>query len=246
MDFGHTNLKHRLLHGGLPPFFLAKDIPERDFQEWLDSYWSKDIQELFRVEKRHSFLKFFELLMGHAGGMFEASTYARPCEVSRPTITSYLHVLEATHVLHVVRPFHSGKTSEIVAAPRVFAFDTGFVCYYRGWQELRKDDLGPLLEHLVVNELHSGLQTRDLHYWRDKRGHEIDFVMAARGRGAIAIECKWSADAFDPTNLRAFRTQYPRGENLVVAQDVDRAYSRTCDGIPVRFLGLGDLVGMLQ
>ena len=32
-DFGNADLPHRLLHGGLPPFFLAANLPERDFQE---------------------------------------------------------------------------------------------------------------------------------------------------------------------------------------------------------------------
>ena len=41
-DFGNQDLAHRLLRGGLPPFFLAAELPERDFQEWLDAYWAKD------------------------------------------------------------------------------------------------------------------------------------------------------------------------------------------------------------
>jgi len=48
--FEHQDLRHRLLRGGLPPFFLAESLPERDFQEWMDAYWAKDIQELFRLE----------------------------------------------------------------------------------------------------------------------------------------------------------------------------------------------------
>ena len=46
-DFNRLDLKHRLLRGGLPPFFLAEKLPEHDFQEWMDAYWAKDIQELF-------------------------------------------------------------------------------------------------------------------------------------------------------------------------------------------------------
>src|SRR3989304_2502730 len=53
-DFGAADLRHRLLRGGLPPFFLAEPLPERDFQEWLDAYLAKDILQLFRLERRHS------------------------------------------------------------------------------------------------------------------------------------------------------------------------------------------------
>ena len=49
-DFANEELAHRFLRGGLPPFFMTKTLPEKDFQEWMDAYWAKDIQELFRLE----------------------------------------------------------------------------------------------------------------------------------------------------------------------------------------------------
>jgi len=48
-------------------------------------------------------------------------------------------------VAHVIRPFNSRPPNEIVAAPKVYGFDTNFVCYYHGWQELRDEDLGLLV-----------------------------------------------------------------------------------------------------
>jgi len=123
-DAKQTDLKHRFLRGGLPPFFLPEKHPERDFQEWMDAYWAKDIQELFRLERRDSFQRFTELVMAQSGGIFDATRFARPCEVSRPTITNYLRVLEATFVAHVIRPFSTRRPTEIVAAPKVYGFDT--------------------------------------------------------------------------------------------------------------------------
>ena len=91
--------------------------------------------------------------MAQSCGIFDATRFARPCEVSRPTIANYLRVLEATFVVHVIRPSSARRTTEIVAAPTVYGFDTGFICYYRDWQELRDDDLGILWEHFVLNEI---------------------------------------------------------------------------------------------
>ena len=241
-DFKKTGLQHRLLRGGLPPFFLARKLPDRDFQEWMDAYWAKDIQELFRLERRSSFQKFVELLMARSGGIFEATKFASPCEVSRTTISNYLKVLESTFVVHVVRPFSRHSPTEIVAAPKVYGFDTGFVCYHRGWHSLRREDMGVLWEHFVLNEIQASLQDRGIRYWRDKRGHEVDFVWARRGAAPAAIECKWSADNLDSGNLEAFRRRYPGGDNFVVAQDVDRSFSRKCGKISVRFVGLRSLV----
>ncbi len=246
-DAKHTNLRRRLLRGGLPPFFLAEEMEERDFQEWMDAYWAKDIQELFRLERRDSFQKFTELILTQSGGIFEANKFAGPCEVSRPTIANYLRTLEATFVAHVIRPFSSRRPSEIVSAPKVYGFDTGFVCYCRGWQELRKEDLGILWEHFVLNEILARLQTREIGYWRDKRGHEIDFVLAGRRKNPLAIECKWSADKFDPVNLEAFRRQHPAGDNVVLAEDVKQPFSRNYGTLKVCFEGLGPFIdGLAQ
>jgi len=244
-DFNAPDLKHRLLRGGLPPFFLAASFPERDFQEWMDAYWAKDIQELFRLERRHSFQRFAELLFVQSGGMFEATGFARDCEVSRTTIVNYLAVLEATFVVHVLKPFSARRATEIIAAPKVYAFDSGFVCHYRGWDALRNDDLGVLWEHFVLNELHARLQTRDIRYWRDKRQHEIDFVFQRRGKPAAAIECKWSAGEFEARNLVAFRQAHPRGDNFVVARDIQRPYRRSVAGVDVQFVNLDSLIARL-
>jgi hypothetical protein len=241
-DFGREDLRARLVRGGLPPFFLAEETPERDFQEWVDAYWAKDVQELFRLERRHSFQRLLELLMAQSGGIFEASRFARPCEVSRGTISNYLKVLEATFIVHLVRPFSTSPPVEIVAAPKVYAFDTGFVWYHRGWRETRAEDLGLLWEHFVLNEIHANLQSRDVRYWRDKRGHEIDFVIPRRGRPPVAVECKWRADAFAARGLNAFRRRYPQGDNYVVAPDVDRPFARRSEEAHVRFVSLEGLI----
>lgn len=245
-EFGGSGLEHRFLQGGLPPFFLAESLPERDFQDWLDAYWAKDVQELFRLERRWSFQRFIELLFIQSGGMFEATSFAVPCEVSRQTITNYLAALETTFVAHVVRPYSTRRSSEIAAAPKVYGFDTGFVCHQRGWDRLRPEDCGYLWEHVVLNEMQGRLQHRAVRYWRNKRGAEVDFVLPLRGRrGPIAIECKWKASSFEANAFAAFRRLHPEGENFVVASDVEAAHARSYDGFEVQFLSLEQLIERL-
>lgn len=241
-EFGSRGINHRFLHGGLPPFFLAAEVPERGFQEWLDSYWARDIQELFRLGRRWSFLRFVEMVLAQSGGVFEATRFAAPCEISRTTVVNYLRVLEDTFVVQVVRPYSARRASEIVAAPKVYGFDTGFVCLLKGWDRLRNEDRGMLWEHYVLNEYLARAQDQRIRYWRDKRGHEIDFVLAHRGGSTTAIECKWQAAGFDARNLKAFRSRYPDGDNFVVADDVDASYVRDYGAVTVRFVSLPELI----
>jgi len=245
-DLGREDLTQRLHRGGLPPFLLARSYPESEYREWVEAYWARDIMELFRLERRHSFQKFLELLMTQSGGIFEASRFARPCEVSRTTISNYLAVLEATFVVSVLRPFTTHRPAEIVAAPKVYGFDTGFVCYFKGWHELRSDDVGILWEHLVLNEIQAQLQTRRVHYWRNKGGNEVDFILAGRGKKPIAIECKWSASNFDPAGMQAFRRHYEKGENYVVVNDVDRTVRRSFGNIEVILTNISGLIRALR
>ena len=221
--------------------FLAETEQPREFQEWMDAYWAKDILELFRLERRQSFQRLLELLLMQSGGIFEATALARPVEASRQTVMNYLAVLEATFVMHVVRPYAAAGAAEITSAPRVYGFDTGFVCHFREWDHPRESELGLLWEHLVLNELYAQIGRARVHYWRTKHGNEVDFVVTTAREAPMVIECKWTADQFDPAGLQAFRRRYHSGRNLVIASDVDRGYSKRFGAQTVRFEGLATL-----
>jgi hypothetical protein len=239
-------LSDRLGRGGLPSFFLQQ-APERDYQEWMEAYWARDIQELFRLQSRASFIRFVELVLARSGGVFEATSFAGPAEISRTTVTNYLSVLETTRVAHVIRPFSTRRSTEIVHAPKVYAFDTGFVRTYRGWKDLRDDDMGPLWEHYVLNELQARSQGIDVLCWRTTRHQEVDFVAVRRGKDPVAIECKWRSDGReDLRGLKAFRKAYPEGLNIVVSSNVVRSYERESDGFRIMYVGLEDLIRLIE
>lgn len=244
--FGVTSLERRLLHGGLPAALLGDVYDPGVYSEWLDSYFARDIQELFRVEKRANFLRLLEILLRQSAGLAEITGLARASGVSRPTVMAWLDILEVTHVISVLRPYHDGGRQELLHQPKIYAFDTGFVAWSRGWTALRTDDCGQLWEHLVLETLQSTAELPALHFWRDKRQREVDFVLP-RGRSQCdAIECKWTARSFDPRGLRAFRDGHPRGRNFVVTSDPRPSHVRKVDGLEVTFCSLEALVALLS
>ena len=242
--FDISDVRERLRLGGLPPVLLGARDPDEFFPEWLDSYFARDVQELFRLEKRAAFLRVLQLLMRQSGGLLDVTRIAAECEVSRPTVTNWLDVYQVTHTIHLIRPFSSGGRREIVAQPKVFGFDTGLVCHARGWDRLRTDDCGVLWEHLVLDTLIAAGVAR-LHFWRDKQQREVDFVVPRRRDVVDAIECKWRAEAFETRSLRAFRGNYPKGRNLVVAPIEGPPYDRRLGGLEVSFVSPADLAGLV-
>ena len=68
----------------------------------------------------------------------------------------------------------------------------------------------------MLEYLQAQSPAKTIRYWRDKAGHEVDFVLP-RGRDQVdAIECKWNHEDFDPAALRKFRSFYPKGDNYLV------------------------------
>jgi len=239
-SFGITDVRERLLRGGLPPVLLAAERRPEFYSEWMDSYFARDVQELFRLEKRGAFLKLLELVLRQSGGMLEISSLAKHAGVSRPTVMNWLEIFQITHVAHLLRPYAEGGRREILAQPKLYAFDTGFVCHARGWDSLRDEDCGLLWEHLVLDALLS-VPVPQICFWRDKQRREVDFVIPRSRNTVDAIECKWNAGNVSFAGLTAFRAAYPRGRNFVITPQIATGYQRQIDGLEISFVPLSEL-----
>lgn len=245
--FGIADLGRRLLHGGLPSALLHPSHQPDFYGEWLDSYFARDVQELFSVSKRTAFLALVHSILRQSGGLIDVSKLAAGAGLSRPTVMSYLEVLEVTQVATSLRPYHGGAPSELTHQPKVYGFDTGFVAFCRGWNELRSSDCGLLWEHLVLETLQAQVlpRGRRVHYWRDKQQREVDFIVPAGRDAAHAIECRWSVSGFETRGLLAFRALHPRGRNfLVVPGEATR--SRAFGGLSVTITSVEELPGLLE
>ncbi len=240
-DFKILDLDRRMLHGGLPEFLLSSRKDESLFSEWMDSFYARDIQELFAVRERTGFLNLFRLVLRTSGGLADYSALSRESDISRPTVKAYLEALSIACAVQPVPPFHGGGRRELVKRPKVYGFDTGFVTYVRGWKDIRDEDRGLLWEHLVLDILRAGAGDENVAYWRDKSGREVDFIVR-RGREVDTIECKINPDRFDPESLFVFREAYPRGRNFLVSPGIRTASERRFGNLVVRAVGARDLL----
>ena len=218
--FGVPDLDRRLLHGGLPELLLAARKDAAFLNEWIDSFYARDILELFGIRNRQGFLALFRLLLRQSGGQLDYSQLANLSEMSRVTVKAHIEAMQIAHVVHLLRPFHGGGKREIVSRPKCYAFDTGFVTFEKGWDTIRADDRGLLWEHLVLDSLRFQFADEDIFYWQDKSRREIDFVIR-RGRDRVdVVECKINPDRLDAAQVEAFRALYPVGANYIVSPAV--------------------------
>ncbi len=222
--FGVPDLDRRLLHGGLPEPLLAACKAPAFFNEWIDSFYARDILELFGIRNRQGFLSLFRLLLRQSGGQLDYSQLANLSELSRATVKAHIEAMQVAHAVHLLRPFHGGGKREIVSRPKCYSFDTGFVTFEKGWDTIRDDDRGLLWEHLVLDALRFRFADEDIFYWQDKSHREVDFVIR-RGRDRVDIvECKINPDKLDAKPVEVFRSLYPEGENYIVSPAVKKPY----------------------
>jgi hypothetical protein len=231
--FGVT-LPQRLFHGGLPQAMLGTSKAPALYREWLDSFFARDIQRLFGFRDINRFNALFEYLLRQSGGQFEVTKAATALGITRPTVESHVRALETTHAITLIRPFHGGGRNELVKQPKVYAFDTGFVSFARGWDPLRQEDLGLLWEHVVLEHLQARFPDMVIRYWRDKAGREVDYVLTRRRDEVDVVECKWDAHAFGADALAVFRSRYPTGRNYLVVPSAVPAHTRRYGAHDVR------------
>ncbi len=224
--FRIQDLDHRMLHGGLPEPLLEIKKDPSFFSEWIDSFYARDIQELFGIRNRVGFIKLLHLLLRQSGGFVDYSNLAKLCELSRPTVKAHIEAMGIAHAVFQLSPFHGGGRREITQRSKCYGFDTGFVTFIKGWDTIREEDRGLLWEHLTLDTLRTRINPSNLYYWRDKSGREIDFIVKKQGRQVHAIECKINPDHFEPKSFIAFRTLYPEGENHIVSPVIKVPYRR--------------------
>ena len=214
--FGIADLDRRLLHGGLPEALLAERPDPEFYSEWIDSFYARDILELFSIRNRQGFLSLLRLLLRRSGGQVDYSSLASLTELGRPTVRAHVEAMVTAHVVRLLKPFHGDSKQEIVSRAKCYAFDTGFIAFERGWEQIRAEDRGILWEHLVLDALLMRHHENDVLYWQDKSKREVDFVVR-RAEGAVdAVECKVNPDRLNSKPIEVFRRMHPKGGNYVV------------------------------
>jgi len=178
--FGAADLRRRLLRGGLPSFFLAEGPVDATFQEWVDATGrgtSRAVRARTAVRVREA----AGVADGAERGHLRGQRAGAPVRGQPDHVTNYAAVLEATFVIHLVRPYVGGGAAEIVAAPRAYGFDTGFVCFFKGGTRCGPttwDVVGALRPQRAVRTPWAGPGPLLAHQARS----EVDFVLDRRGR----------------------------------------------------------------
>jgi predicted AAA+ superfamily ATPase len=130
-------------------------------------------------------------------------------------------LLEDLYVVFRVSPFHKNIARALLKEPKYYFYDNGIVLGEEGVK------LENLVASALLKEIHRAQdidgEDLDLHYIRNKDGHEIDFLITRDKQPESLIEVKWKDGSLSP-NFRKFLVDESLGRIQVVG-DLPQAKS---------------------
>ena len=191
----------QLVRGPAPEIALAA---ARDPYLWhasyLQTYLERDVRALRQVGDLTSFQAFLRALAARSAQLLDLSGLSRDLGVAVNTVKAWLSVLEASHQVLILRPYHANLTKRLVKTPKVYFTDTGLLCHLTGVRTAEQAREGPMagaiFETGVVTEIVRTLVHRGLppacYFWRTATGVEVDLLVDT-GRALVPVEAKAGA-----------------------------------------------------
>jgi predicted AAA+ superfamily ATPase len=191
------DLMEALFRGFYPRIHDKNLDPATWYSGYYQTYVERDVREIVNVGDLEAFGRFVRLCAGRNGQLLSLSSLANDCGITHTTAGRWISILEASFLVHLLRPYHANFGKRLIKSPKLYFLDTGLLCYLLRIQS--PEDLrlhasrGPIFESFVISELiksflHQGKEP-DLYFWRDSTGHEIDAVVD-QGSERVAVEIK--------------------------------------------------------
>ncbi|HJD62302.1 MAG TPA: ATP-binding protein [Rickettsia endosymbiont of Degeeriella rufa] len=232
-----------IFKGGYPLLHNLNMHPLDFYPSYIQTYIERDVRQLKNIENFNRFQTFLKLCAGRIGQIVNFSSLALDCGISHTTARQWLGILEASYIIFFLQPFYKNFNKRLIKMPKLYFYDTGIACTLLGLekeQQLETHYLkGSLYENLVILELLKGRLNLGLpanfYFWKDKSGHEIDFV-AEWGGTIKAVEIKFNS-TFQPDyikNLNYFYKLDPNIESYLVYNGIQESKFLNTSLIPLK------------
>ena len=192
-----ADLNAALFQGCYPALYDRDVSPPDWFANYISTYIERDVRQLVAVRNLTQFQTFVKMCAARSGQLLNLTSLGADCGISSVTAKQWLSVLEASYIVSLLQPLHRNFGKRLVKAPKLYFCDVGLAAWLLGIRDATSLDThaarGALFETYVVSELmkqrlNAG-QPRDLYFWRDSAGNEVDVVIeSAQGLQAIQIK----------------------------------------------------------
>jgi predicted AAA+ superfamily ATPase len=209
-----SGLAERIVAGGYPAALARPPGRRRTawYRDYLDALIQRDVRDLARISSLDALPRLLALAAAQTARLLNVTDLAAPFQLSRPTISDYVTLLERIFLLETLPPWHSNRLSRLVKTPKLHLGDSGLACALLGVDAaaLAADRplLGQLLETFVFQELRRQASWHEeplaFFHYRDKDAAEVDIVIERGARALAGVEIK-AAATVTPADFRGLR-----------------------------------------
>jgi predicted AAA+ superfamily ATPase len=188
------------LHGGYPEVIARPRAASLWFSSYVQTYLERDVRSVLAVHDLATFRRFLALVASRHGQILNKTDLAAPLGMSVPSVGKWLGVLETTQQVLIIPPYFESLGKRLVKSPRIFLSDPGLACHLLGIETSRElarsPFLGAVFEGHVASEIvkaqtNAG-RRRELYYFRDQQGLEVDFIVPLKDAEVALVEAKAS------------------------------------------------------
>ena len=191
------NLHAAMFQGAYPALYAREVSPQDWFANYIATYLERDVRQLLAVRDLGQFQTFVKMCAARTGQLLNLTSLGADCGISSVTAKQWLSVLESSYIVTLLQPHHRNFGKRLVKAPKLYFCDVGLAAWLLGIRDAATLEThaarGALFETYVITELlkqrFNAGQPRDLYFWRDSTGHEVD-VLIETARGLQALEIK--------------------------------------------------------
>jgi uncharacterized protein len=197
----HTlnTLHQHWFHGGFPGALLAPTarLSRKWLLDFLDTFVTRDVKRLQGVVPETKIANLLRMVAHLHGGFLNMSQLAGSLDVSQPTISRYLDLLEGSFLIRRLPPYFENFGKRLIKSPKIYVRDTGLLHRLlgiadeealRGHPQLGASWEGYAIEQIICNA-EEGSQ---FYCYRTAHGAEIDLVWITDKGLRIACEIKYS------------------------------------------------------
>ena len=192
-----ATIEDLLFNGLYPPIYDRGLSPSIWYNNYVDTYLERDVRQLINVRDLSIFQRFIRMCAARTGQLLNLSALASDCGVTHNTAKAWISVLEASYIVHLLRPHHKNFNKRMIKSPKLYFCDTGLAAWLQGIQTAEQlathSARGALFETWVVSELlkyrFNQALSSNLYFWRDSAGNEVD-VLIEQSNTLFPIEIK--------------------------------------------------------
>lgn len=193
----HQNPEGQIFKGFYPRVYQSHINSQDYYENYISTYVERDIRLIRNIDNIITFQKFMQLCALRAGTVISYTDLATSCNISVPTVKSWLSLLQTSFIIFLLPPYHNNLGKRLTKSPKLYFYDVGLATELIDIDKetlIKKRDLyGALFENMIIIDIIKNCSILDRSYtatfFRDSNQQEIDLIIESRGK-IIPIEIK--------------------------------------------------------